>query len=590
MPVASCTVHSFLSRWLWLAAVACCLLPLTVGASSGSIPAVVLVAPEAVRPLLARHFKLPEQLLRNEAERSLLLRRAQEEIPALLQTEGYFSAQVSLLRVQTSGTVELTVAPGVRTQVAAVTIEFRGDLNGPGEERAQRRARLLAGWKLPVGQAFTSAAWEDAKTALLAEVAARDYATALIAESAARVEPQAARAEVRVVVDSGPRYVFGATTIRGLERYAPDMVLRYATFREGEPYRRGALLDWQRSLQTLAQFSSVVARLDTERAEGDEVKHAPVVLDVNEALSRKVGLGLGYSTNHGWRSELNYTSHNFLERAWSLTGGLTLERDRQGVTVGIDTLPNPQGFRVQWAGGAERTRVQGLETRRDRLSVARSQGRGFIENSLGLNWQQEQRLPEGGVRETDQALVLDWRWGRRTVDDPLFPLRGELTEFRFGVAGRAFFSDQDFTRSYLRHQAWIPLSERDVLALRVEGGYTAAKSRLGIPQEYLFRVGGTQTVRGFAYQSLGFKEGNAIVGGRAMMTASAEYTHWFNDWGLAAFTDVGDAADTAPELQLKSAYGAGLRWRSPVGPLALDWARGEGQPASRVHFSIAVAF
>lgn len=566
------------------------LLPLPTVAASSSIPATLLVAPEAVRPLLTRHFKLPEQLLRNEAERSLFLRRAQEEIPALLQTEGYFSAQVTLLKVQSSGTVELAVEPGTRTLVSSVVIEFRGDLNGPGEERAQRRARLLAAWRLPVGRPFTSAAWDEAKTALLGEVAAHDYATARIAESAARVDPATVCAELRVVLDSGPPYVFGPISIRGLERYPPEMVLRYATFREGTPYRRGALLDWQRSLQTLAQFSSVVARLDTDHAEGGEVRRAPVVLDVNEALSRKVGVGVGYSTNHGWRSELNYSSYNFLDRAWSLTSGLTLEQDRQGLTVGIDTLPDPQGFRVQWAGGAERTRVQGLETRRDKLSVARSQGRGFIENSLGLNWQQEQRLPEGGVRETDQALVLDWRWGRRTVDDPLFPTRGELTEVRIGVAGRAFFSDQDFTRSYLHHQSWLPLSERDVLSLRVEGGYTAAKSRLGIPQEYLFRVGGTQTVRGFAYQSLGFREGNAIVGGRAMLTASVEYTHWFNNWGLAAFADAGDAADTAPELQLKSAYGGGLRWRSPVGPLALDLARGEGQPENRIHFSIAVAF
>lgn len=583
----SFTVRAF--RPACLLALLSSLLPALALAAS-SIPAVLLNAPEAVRPLLTRHFKVPEQLLRSRAERDLFVRRAQQEIPALLQTEGYFSAQVRVLGVQPSGTIELAVEPGVRTQVAAAVIEFRGDLNGVGEERAQRRARLLAGWLLPVGSPFTSAAWEEAKTALLAEVAARDYAAARIVESAAHVQPEAARAELRVVVDSGPRYVFGPVSIGGLERYTPEMVLRYATFQAGEPYRRGALLDWQRSLQSLAQFSSVVARLDTERAEGEEVKRAPVRLEVNEALSRKVGVGLGYSSNHGWRSELNYTSYNFLDRAWSLTGAVALEQNRQGVTAGVDTLPNPQGFRVQWAGLAERTRVQGLETRRDKLSVARSQGRGFIENSLRLNWQQEQRLPEGGVRENDQALVLDWQWGRRTVDNPLFPMRGELTEFRFGIAGRAFFSDQDFTRSYLRHQSWIPLSERDVLTLRVEGGYTAAKSRLGIPQEYLFRVGGTQTVRGFPYQSLGFREGSAIVGGRAMLTASVEYTHWFNDWGLAAFSDAGDAADTAPTLQLKSSVGAGLRWRSPLGPLALDLARGKGQPQSLVHFSIAVAF
>jgi translocation and assembly module TamA len=41
---------------------------------------------------------------------------------------------------------------------------------------------------------------------------------------------------------------------------------------------------------------------------------------------------------------------------------------------------------------------------------------------------------------------------------------------------------------------------------------------------------------------------------------------------------------------LYQGYGTGVRWRSPVGPLALDLARGKGQPAPRVHFSITVAF
>jgi len=97
-------------------------------------------------------------------------------------------------------------------------------------------------------------------------------------------------------------------------------------------------------------------------------------------------------------------------------------------------------------------------------------------------------------------------------------------------------------------------------------------------------------VRGFAYQSLGVIYGGAVVDGRVMATGSAEYTHWFGNWGVALFSDAGGAADVAPDLRMSLGYGIGARWRSPVGPLALDLARGKGQPDLRVHFSIAVAF
>ena len=176
------------------------------------------------------------------------------------------------------------------------------------------------------------------------------------------------------------------------------------------------------------------------------------------------------------------------------------------------------------------------------------------------------------------------------MDNPLFPMSGTLTQLLIGGGSKSALSDQDFVRSYFREQIWLPMSGSDVVTLRVEGGYTAARSRVGIPQDYLFRVGGTQTVRGFAYQSLGVVEGNAVVGGRVMATGSAEYTHWFGNFGAALFMDAGGAADVLPDLHMSQGYGIGARWRSPVGPLALDFARGKGQPGTRIHFSIAVAF
>ena len=68
--------------------------------------------------------------------------------------------------------------------------------------------------------------------------------------------------------------------------------------------------------------------------------------------------------------------------------------------------------------------------------------------------------------------------------------------------------------------------------MRGELGATFAPSSGGIPQDFLFRTGGSNTVRGYAYQSLGVQEGSAIVGGRYLVTMSGEYTHWIKPtWG-----------------------------------------------------------
>ena len=583
------------SGWYLLLAFCLMLHPLWAAAKGGSIPPVNLIASEEVREVLAQHFTLPDTLLKNENERAIFMRRAQREIPELVATEGFFSGKVMLHSVSHAGVLELEVIPGVRTLVAEVNIEFRGDLALPEAQRSERMQQLRTAWTLKTGKPFRAIAWDEAKADLLTQVARKDYAAARMVESSAQVDASNASARLHVVVDSGPRFLFGELQVRGIERYEELLVSRYAGFSRGQTYERDLLLAFQNRLQNLPQFSSVIVSLDTapeniHKDTNEGVVSAPVKVQIVEAQSRKISVGIGYSTNNGVRNEVDYQSYNFLNQAWTLNSAMVMEQNRQTVSAGLDTPPNPLGYRLSWRGSGEKTQIQGLQTLRDKFGVTRSRNLFDIETGIGLNWQQERRLPQDGIRETDQALVLDWHWYRRALDDPLFPMAGQLTEVRLGGASKSLASDQDFLRSYVRHQAWIPFGENDVVLLRIEAGYTASTTRLGIPQEYLFRVGGTQTVRGFAYQSLGFKEGAAVVGGRAMTTGSVEYTHWFSNWGAALFSDAGGAADTAPTLQLSLGYGLGARWRSPVGPLALDVARGKGQPDTRVHFSIAVAF
>ena len=89
-------------------------------------------------------------------------------------------------------------------------------------------------------------------------------------------------------------------------------------------------------------------------------------------------------------------------------------------------------------------------------------------------------------------------------------------------------------KAYAQYQHWFPITPKDQFTIRGELGTTFAVSREGIPEDFLYRAGGSRSNRGYAYQSLGPREGDAVVGGRFLMTGTAEYIHWLNDrWGLA---------------------------------------------------------
>jgi len=58
-------------------------------------------------------------------------------------------------------------------------------------------------------------------------------------------------------------------------------------------------------------------------------------------------------------------------------------------------------------------------------------------------------------------------------------------------------------------------------------------------------------------------------------------------WG-AVFVDAGNAASRWQDFSAKVGYGAGVRWRSPVGPLKVDFARANDTGKWRLHFSVGI--
>jgi translocation and assembly module TamA len=140
-------------------------------------------------------------------------------------------------------------------------------------------------------------------------------------------------------------------------------------------------------------------------------------------------------------------------------------------------------------------------------------------------------------------------------------------------------------------QVWIPLGEKDQVLVRGELGKTFASSGDGIPQDFLFRAGGSRSNRGYAYQSLGVASGDAIVGGRFLATVNIDYVHWLSQqWGAAVFYDTGTAADSVRDWTPVRSYGLGARYRTTAGPLALDVAYAQRDQKFRVAFSVTVAF
>ena len=549
-----------------------------------------LEAPDVVRPVLEEHVRLLKrdglQLPEQQADRAAMTRRARREIADLLATEGYFSPRIRFNRDDPANWV-LEVEPGPRTVIAAVDIAFTGDLAVSGEGGQAYLELLRASWGLPVGQPFRQSAWDGAKGALLDTVSARTYAAARIAESRAEIDPETAQARLKMRIDSGPAFYLGELEVEGIEYLPADLVQRYSQLKPGSPYDREELLAFQTDLQNTPHFGSVIVDIERDPALAAAV---PVRVQVTEALPRYAGVGAGFSTNTGARVELTYRDSNLRKRGWEFSTGLRVEQRRQALYADV-FLPPRGKHRDSFGALAESSDLEGLKVDSQAVGATRTTVRGDIETQLALRLQHEKIEPAGGESRTSNTLTANWTWIKRAVNDLLDPTDGYLLEFQVGGGPEIALAEQDFLRLYSRFVRYQQVRGSDVFIVRGEAGVTLAESRDGIPQAFLFRTGGAQSVRGYDYLSLGVKDGDATVGGRYLATASAEYVHWFKpQWGTAVFVDAGDATDTREDFDLRVGYGVGARWRSPAGPLAIDLAWGHQERSLRLHFGVAIAF
>ena len=249
------------------------------------------------------------------------------------------------------------------------------------------------------------------------------------------------------------------------------------------------------------------------------------------------------------------------------------------------------------ASRVERLEVQGELTDRQTLLVGRGKRGEEIDHFLSLQYQTEQRtVPLDPETDRRQAFTLGYAWNLRRVDSQVDPRRGYTISAQASGGARQLLSDRSFVRTWGRAMRFWSMPEDSafdggILVGLVEAGQVFASSRDGIPTENLFRTGGTHTVRGYSYLSLGVPESGAIVGGRVMALASLEYQHpLVRDWYGAVFLDAGDAADRWQDWKPAWGAGVGVRWRSPIGPVSLDLAWGDEVRRLRFHLSVGYAF
>lgn len=513
------------------------------------------------------------------------------------------------------------------------------------------RRRLQSLVEIDPGAIFDRDAYRSAIGAVEAYLHANSYAYAQV-HGEVEAHPEEQRVRIRLDVKPGPTCTFGPVRFVGKPGMDPALLASLVTVVEGRAYTTKAVATTRTNLFGLHTFSVVNVVPDLSDPSRTAV---PVNIELRATAARELEAGVAFALEPGRQylvSTTRYTDYHLGKHLWKWEN-----EARAGVATLVETVGDVAQFdpRTQLAPIVQldskltspRLARDWIVTNQVNLSVDAQPGYRLISPSYraGLAWAHYRHLTPSvgyrlqyidyftstfdtnvgsttipcdespfGDRVIDPGLLSVFEQGLTwdSRDDPVEPHRGFFWNIRLAEAGLggnyAFLRADGDVRAF---RTLFPAhTDNFILAGRLGAGVIqpygdAARSR--VPRPERFYLGGGNTVRGWAANSLGpfdtSEECSAEVptGGKLMAYGNLEprFRIYGNVLGVV-FLDGGrvwsDAADFQPS-GLQFSVGAGLRYLTSVGPVRFDVAYVINQAeefagASRFgfHFGLGEAF
>ncbi|MFA5093154.1 MAG: outer membrane protein assembly factor BamA [Candidatus Omnitrophota bacterium] len=462
----------------------------------------------------------------------------------------------------------------------------------------------------------------------------RGYISAQVQESTV-INADTGRVDITYAITENQVVYVDKIKIRGNIKTKDLVIRRELRIHPGDKFDGEKLRRSKERLTNLGFFDEV--SYDTEETDQPDKKN--LMVDVKETKTGAFSFGGGYSTvdqfigfveveqkNFDWRNWPYFTGagQNLKVRAsiGNISNGFELSFTEPWmfdypVSFGFDLYRRTQDQDSNAGYGYDQTITGGdlrlgkelseyikgnLVYRLDQVDISN------IADSSSQDLVDEAAMSPYLVSVLTPSLTYDSR-------DNVFETRkGDLISGSLDFAGGFLGGDQNFTKFFVRASHYFPMPHQSVLEVR---------GRLGVAQPFgdtdkvpiseRFFAGGAYTIRGYEERKVGPIDSNGDpLGGASMVVGNIEYTYpLFSFLKVAAFYDVGNVWEKMGDIfsntnaggiqnsgGFKSGLGLGLRIKTPIGPIMLDYGipmdpesgQSSRKKAGRFHFSASNSF
>jgi translocation and assembly module TamA len=498
------------------------------------------------------------------------------DIKQALQAYGYFKPTIShsLKKIGTSWNANFQISKGPPLRITSLKILVENikpvDL---------KITKLIADFPLHQGNILRTEIYEEAKQKLLTQVVAEGYLSAYFSKHTILINRKTYTSELILILNIGPRYYFGPITF-DQSILNNSLLQRYIPFKFGDPYSSTQLLKLQDNLNKSGYFQNVSIP-DVQISK--ENQNLPVTFMLTPRPSQQYTTGIGYGTDVGIRGTLGWESRylNKEGHRLSVLSQLSKIQNSLQTTYTIPGKhPNTDNYNINFA--IVKKKLTQVTTTTQQLGLGSiGKWRGWKRN-LFLNYQIERFNYLNRPKTNSHLLTPGLNLSYSKFDNPLFVHHGYQLNFRLQGADQNLLSTTSFLQTEIQGKYIISWDEKSRLLFRGDVGYTLTSNLANFPPSLLFYAGGGQSVRGYAYQSLG--PAPYLVAG------SIEYQHkLINNFYGAIFFDAGNAVNNFP-IHLQKGTGLGLVWASPLGPMEVTAGKALDLPGYPIRFQFTMGF
>ena len=410
----------------------------------------------------------------------------------------------------------------------------------------------------------------------------------------------------------------GEVIIQGNTKTKTRVIERYITLKKGDLFNSILLRHSINKINALGFFEDV--SVGFEASEDPDATN--IIITVQEAKTGNIGFTIGHGSSSGWSGGVSYGDSNWKglaqkfevgfelgddEQYWASYSQPYMDRDIYSWKVGV--YMRDWSEREYWDDGEEQ-----FDYDEDKTGGYVGFGKKFPNDDklswfLTLDWRDTEISNIVSMDATEEEIdnILREEFIDGTVFSTLLTVtnnninpylsykHGDVEDLNIEKAWEVLGGEYDFTKYWFTVRYYMPIfglgdiidariGDEDnpaIIAARLRAGFSSGE----VPFAEQYEVGGSRTLRGYEDDQF---EGDEMLLGNLEFRVPID-----KNVGVVLFYDIGNAwnnnlGESFSFSDLYNSYGFGIRVKTPLGNLRVDY--GEGEFESKTHFGFGDMF